>query len=208
MEWISKIPLWVRIPLKILLPSLWIFSGFLLLIDDNVATKLYLLDFRKNSGFIFGIIFLICTALILCYIALYIIEYIKRKIENKKIKQVFGKLDNVYKQYLYDIYRTPSKTIRAQFGNATVVYLTAIQALGHGSTSVGRDVFDYFLQPWVINAINDEIAFAKNYIRKYKKNYKHLQKRKNFKDIKQNYENAIEFLKYMTESNTTDEEDW
>ena len=68
MEWLDKIPKWIQIPLKILLPALCIFSGFLLLISDNLAEKLYLKEFRQQSGFAFGLIFTITLTLILVYI--------------------------------------------------------------------------------------------------------------------------------------------
>lgn len=47
-EWLNKIPNWIRIPIKVLLPALTIFSGILLFSGDNEIEALYMLDFKKK----------------------------------------------------------------------------------------------------------------------------------------------------------------
>ena len=53
MEWLNKIPNWIRIPIKILLPALTIFSGILLFSGDNVIEALYMSDFKEKKWFFF-----------------------------------------------------------------------------------------------------------------------------------------------------------
>lgn len=55
MDWLSKIPNWVKIPIKILLPALAIFSGFIVLASDNVLEYLNLLKFEQRYGFAFAL---------------------------------------------------------------------------------------------------------------------------------------------------------
>ena len=49
-EWLNKIPNWIRIPIKVLLPALTIFSGILLFSGDNEIEALYMLDFKEKNG--------------------------------------------------------------------------------------------------------------------------------------------------------------
>ena len=42
MDWLDKIPKWIQIPLKVLLPALCIFSGFIMFASDGLIDKLYL----------------------------------------------------------------------------------------------------------------------------------------------------------------------
>lgn len=66
-----NIPDWLKIPLKILLPALWIFSGTMILLPDEWLQKLYLLEWAQKNGFAFGIIFVVVSCLLLVYLVFY-----------------------------------------------------------------------------------------------------------------------------------------
>lgn len=209
MEWLNKIPNWIKIPLKILLPSLTIFSGFLLLANDSILSKLYLLDFRNSSGFAFGLIFIVCLSLISCYILSYIFNCLMKTINSFKLKKaqfkLYLNLSQNYKEILQDMYKTHSHSLTMEISNASVAYLMAINAIGHSQVSTAGCYFDFFLQPWVVRVLEQTISLARKLI---KKNSKLLKKEKNEKIIevlKQEIAEAEDYIKYIT-TETDDEE--
>lgn len=214
MDWLDKIPKWIKIPLKILLPALCIFSGFLLLISDGLAEKLYLKEFRQQSGFAFGLIFTITLSLILVYIIFFaskpLIEKTKNYLVKKRLISKFKNLEAVYKSALYEMYRTPTHSIRMEISNSVATYLLGIHAIDRSVVSTIGYVFDFFLQPWVIWAIESEIEDAEKVVRKFEKNKQKLQKRKDFNLYQQAYENGKEFLNFIhSPINYNDEdEEW
>ena len=122
MDWLNKIPNWIKIPIKILLPALAIFSGFIILASDELLKSLNLFEIEQQSGFIFAIIFLACVSLILCYIISYIIDiflkYIKTYLQKKRMYNKFNDLPDVYKNTLIQIYRQPSKSLKMEASNS------------------------------------------------------------------------------------------
>ncbi len=154
MDWLDKIPKWIQIPLKILLPALCIFSGFLLLISDNLAEKLYLKEFRQQNGFAFGLIFTITLTLILVYIIFFaskpFIEKCKNYLVKRRLINKFKKLQPIYKSALYEMYRTPTHSLKMEMSNAVAAYLLNIHAIGCSQLSSVGYVFDFYLQPWAI----------------------------------------------------------
>ena len=124
MDWLSKIPNWVKIPIKILLPALAIFSGFIVLASDNVLEYLNLLEFEQRNGFAFAIVFLVCVSLIVCYIASYLVDIFIKQIKafllKEKMYKKFNDLQDVYKSTLIKI-TVPEGTV-ATLENAAYVY--------------------------------------------------------------------------------------
>ena len=133
MDWLSKIPNWIKIPIKVLLPALAIFSGFIVLASDGVLEYLNLLEFEQQNGAAFAIIFLVCVSLIICYIASYIVEVIVKQIKTYLLKkQMFKKFINmpgVYKNALIQIYRQPTKSLKMELSNSVAAFLSAIRAI-------------------------------------------------------------------------------
>ena len=93
---------------KILLPALCLFSGFLLLISDNFAEKLYLKEFRQKNGFAFGLIFTITLTLILVYIIFFlskpILKKYKEKLAERELRKNIEKLKGNEKFYVYALH--------------------------------------------------------------------------------------------------------
>lgn len=173
MDWLSKIPNWVKIPIKILLPALAIFSGFIVLASDNVLEYLNLLEFEQRYGFAFAIVFLICVSLIVCYIASYLVDIFVKQIKavllKEKMYKKFNNLQDVYKNTLIQIYRQPTKSLKMEMSNSVAAYLTAIRAIDRSELSDMGYIFDYFLQPWVVMSIERLIEENKKYIKKLEK---------------------------------------
>ena len=72
MEVKLNIPEWLKIPLNVLLPALWLFNGMLLLIPDKWLNMLYLLKWKNENGFTIGLSFLIVSCLLLVYLFFYL----------------------------------------------------------------------------------------------------------------------------------------
>lgn len=201
MDWLDKIPKWIQIPLKILLPALCIFSGFLLLISDGLAEKLYLREFRQQNGFAFGLIFVITLTLILVYLIFFASKPAIQKLNNyilkKKLIKKFKNLESIYKSVLYQMYKTPSHSIEMELSNAIATYLLNISAVDRGVVSRIGYIFDFYLQPWVIWGIESEIKDAEKFIKNYEKNNSKLQKKDDFSVYTENYEYYKKFLEFI-----------
>lgn len=208
MDWIAKLPIWVRIPLKVLLPALCIFSGFLLLISDETADKLYLKEFRQESGFAFGLIFAITLSLILVYIIFFASEPAIKKVKEYLAKRAtikkFDNLEEIYKTALHEMYKSPTHSIRMEITNAIPTYLVNIGAVGCSRLSVEGYIFDFYLQPWVVTAIEDEIKESQKVVRFFEKNKKRLEKHKKYDEYAQVYESNKEFLNFINKPNDSD----
>ena len=190
MDWLSKIPNWVKIPIKILLPALAIFSGFIVLASDNVLEYLNLLEFEQKNGFAFAIVFLICVSLILCYIVSYLVDIFVKQIKavllKEKMYKKFNNLQDVYKNTLIQIYRQPTKSLKMEMSNSVAAYLTAIRAIDRSELSDIGYIFDYFLQPWVVMSIERLIEENKKYIKKLEKAIPKIKDNDEQRELKEN----------------------
>ena len=177
MEWLNKIPEWIKIPLEILLPGITIFSGVIMFSSDKLLEKLYLLQFRENNGFIFGLLFTICSSLIIVYILFFLLKkaikiHERLSLEKKHYKK-FTNLADVYKKTLILMYKSTTRSMKMDMNNSVTSYLEGIHAIGRSSISVRLTIFDYYLQPWVekcivrlCNETEDEIVKNKNKVQK------------------------------------------
>ena len=116
-ELISKILSIVKIPLRILLPTVCLFSAFFIFATDEVLDKLGMLTWSQDNKFAFGILFIISISLLLVYSIGFIItktvEIYRSKTQNKKALISFVSLSETEKGiilYLYKVYNsTPFK---------------------------------------------------------------------------------------------------
>jgi len=203
MEWLDKIPNWIKIPLKILLPSLCIFSGFLLVASDSLLTKMFLKDFRDSQGFAFGLIFLICCSLIFCYLMSYIFIIIKDKakvfvMRRNSLKQ-FIDIPDDYKSILYTMYKSPNYSIPLEISSSQATYLSDINAIGRSTISTFGYVFDFYLQPWVVCSIKITVKQIRKRIIKFEKNKEKLKNKSYFNLLNKNNEIDVANLKFLTE---------
>ncbi len=212
MEWLSKIPIWIKIPIKVLLPALAIFSGFIVLASDGVLEYLNLLEFEQQNGFAFAIVFLVCVSLIICYIASYIVDMAVKKIKAYLLKErmykKFNNMPDVYKNILIHIYRQPTKSLQMEMSNSVAAYLTAIRAIDRSQLSEIGCVFDYFLQPWVVMSIEKLIKENEMHIAKLERTISKTKDEDEQQKLKENLKNCRANLEYLTtvdESNNFNE---
>ena len=212
MDWLNKIPNWIKIPIKILLPALTIFSGFIVLASDGVLEYLNLLEFEQTNGFAFAIVFLVCVSLIICYIASFLVEAIVKQVKTYLLRErMFKKFINmpdVYKNALIQIYRQPTKSLKMEMSNSVAAYLTAIRAIDRSELSDMGYIFDYFLQPWVVMSIERLIEENKKYIKKLEKAIPKIKDKDEQNELKENLKVCRANLEYLTtvdESNNFNE---
>lgn len=202
MEWLSKIPIWIKIPIKVLLPALAIFSGFIVLASDGVLEYLNLLEFEQQNGFAFAIVFLVCVSLIICYIASYIVDMAVKKIKAYLLKErmykKFNNMPDVYKNILIHIYRQPTKSLQMEMSNSVAAYLTAIRAIDRSQLSEIGCVFDYFLQPWVVMSIEKLIKENEKHIAKLERTIPKTKDEDEQQKLKENLKNCRANLEYLT----------
>lgn len=202
MEWLSKIPIWIKIPIKVLLPALAIFSGFIVLASDGVLEYLNLLEFEQQNGFAFAIVFLVCVSLIICYIASNIVDMAVKKIKAYLLKErmykKFNNMPDVYKNILIHIYRQPTKSLRMEMSNSVAAYLTAIRAIDRSTLSDMGYIFDYFLQPWVVMSIEKLIKENEKHIAKLERTIPKTKDEDEQQKLKENLKNCRANLEYLT----------
>lgn len=76
MDWISKIISSLKIPIKVLLPSVWMFSFFILFLPENLMLKLQLSQIREEYATSLGLTLVISS----CFIFVYVLFFLKEKL--------------------------------------------------------------------------------------------------------------------------------
>ena len=163
MDWLDKIPKWIQIPLKVLLPALCIFSGFIMFASDGLIDKLYLKEFRQETGFAIGLIFVITLSLILVYLIFYATKPVIGKLKNKRlicnVKKQIRKLHGVEKLVLYGLYNEYNHAYSFPMNDPTVNLLFARGFLFTYNQQADVYTYDteigmiYTLQPIIVDSI-------------------------------------------------------
>lgn len=177
MEIFTKIIEVIKIPLKVLLPALWLFSLILTLLSDNVLTKLFLLEWRNKNGFALGLIFLTTSCIILIYILIFLKDKLsdsifKITINKKTIKRLF-KLDSDRFSIIMELYHSPRYTGYFDYVDPLVQALCAESYIYTGGQQlVSIDIINNVipirctLQPFVYKALDDYKAKFKREMEK------------------------------------------
>lgn len=165
MELNLNIPDWLKIPLKILLPATWLFSGSLLLLPVEWLQKLYLLEWAQKNGFIFGLLFAITSCLLLVYIMFYAKKGVSAKLHRLTFKR--NTLRNIMASgdieqcVIYKLYNAPSHTLKLDYNQPVMQRLLSrgYVYMGH-QQAVTLDPFNnsipalFTLQPFVYQALD------------------------------------------------------
>lgn len=139
METISKIMSLMKIPIKVLLPTLCIFSGFAIFATDEILKRLNLFEWCNKNGFVLGLIFLITICLIFVYSIYYIKNIIKkyvfrvtykRKTINKILKMNSKQIDII----LY-LYQSEGYSERIDYADPNVKALIATKFIYIGNNA-------------------------------------------------------------------------
>lgn len=143
MEWIFKLPIWLQIPLKVLLPFLTILTGFILIASDAVLVRLYLLDFRNTNGFIFGLLFLITVSLELVYLLAFIYyKFIKAIIIRRSLMKSIDNLSDDEKGLIIELYSHEGYSAMLDFQNPITQILIGKRYISVGSSQqVALNIF-------------------------------------------------------------------
>lgn len=111
MEFLSKLIDIVKVPLKVLLPAVWLFSGIITLSNDVLLSRLHIQDWCNDNRFIFGIIFLVTSCLVLVYIIIFLKDKIASLISDatrhKKIMKKIMALDDTRLGVIVEMYNSP-----------------------------------------------------------------------------------------------------
>lgn len=205
MNW-DKILSILKIPTKVLIPALWIFSGFLLLANESVLNKLYLLQWSQTYGFTFGLIFLICTSLIAVYVFFFCKEHClsfweKKTLLKKAFKNII-ELNDVEKVIIARIYTSKNFTERFDYNHPIIQNLVARGYLSFGveQNFVGSRLstqvpMDFTLTPRVIRALDEYLPKMEKEIENYKKKIISTKK----ETRKKNYQNILDNMTYHYE---------
>lgn len=182
MNW-AKILEVLKIPLKILLPSLCLFSGILIFGNDELLSKMNLLIWSEKNGFIFGLVFLISFCLILVYSIGYVLKKLKtwhsRITLNKRCFKTILSLDydaveiigNLYKKYDYTDIVDYNQPIIKGLISRNLIFTGGQQVVStFAAIEYGMDLPIYvILQPVVWKALDKYLPKLQNQILKRKK---------------------------------------
>ncbi len=160
MDLILKVVNFLKIPTKILIPATCLFSGVMLLASDKILDKLHLLNWSKENGFVFGLLFSITACIIVVYFVAQLPKY-ARKIwweltyKHKTMKLIFKKLSDVEKAMICELYLAPDHTCKFDFTQPAVNHLIYVNLIYPGGTQAVTLEWDnsmpmkYMLQPYV-----------------------------------------------------------
>lgn len=189
MESISKVLSIIKIPLKVLLPAVWLFSGILLFLNDKMLNKLHLYDWSQNNGFLLGLSFIITTCLIVVYTFYYVFEkvknFINQKKENKNFLKAILSLNDKEKRILIYLYEQDGYTGNINYADPLIKGLVARSMIFMGNNAFasvgwnGEVITKGTLQPfvwktfkWAEESIDDEISKLEKKNKKSKYNRK------------------------------------
>lgn len=165
MEWISNIVKVLKIPVKVLLPATWLFSGGLIFLPEKFLKELNVFEWKKENGFIIGIILLTTS----CLIVIYIIHFLKEKIldfwfrisRDKQTFKAFLDLNDTEKAIIIEMYHSPGYTMILDYTQPIIKGLVARKYIYAGEQVVSLDVYTnaidmkFALQPFVYNALDN-----------------------------------------------------
>lgn len=164
MEWISKFISTLKIPLKILISTFWIFSGALLLLPNTILEKLNLFNWSNKNGFTFGLIFLITSCLIIVYFLYFIkdilVKFTQNKLQNKRTLKKLFKVSKKEKEIILMMYHSDGFSSTIDYADPIVKSLIARKFIYLGNNaSVIPDWDDKLwvrgvLQPFVWQSLN------------------------------------------------------
>lgn len=190
MELFSKCLDILKIPLRILLPSMWLFSAFMIFSYDNILNKLNLLNWKNDNSFIFGLIFIMTSCLLLVYIFFFISKYVKSIwnkvfLKRKILKEIFD-MDELSLTIILALYNSIGHTRKLDYCQPAVQHLLSIGYIYGGQEQLVSInplnecmILNFTLRPIVYktlkyykNKIEKRIEKLDNKLLKTKNNYR------------------------------------
>lgn len=165
MEWISNIIKFLKIPMKVMLPSAWLFSGALIFLPERLMEKLNVLEWKNKNGFIIGIIFLVTSCFILIYIAYFIREKVStlyyQFTRNKRTFKRIIDMNDAEQSIIAKMYNSPGYTITLDYAQPiTQGLLSRGYIYGGNQQLISMDMITnvmyakFTLQPFIYKALD------------------------------------------------------
>ena len=157
-----------ELPYRFLLLLIAIISALLIFLPDNLLEKMFLLDLRNNIGTFLGILFIFSTCLTVFLFISPIVKdiRIKKELSGKRAKERISSLSITEKQIIVYMYNHREAHILLPSTNSFIVHLKnqlmISEASNLGSSLGTVHLFPYFLQQWVVQAIdnNPDLIFG------------------------------------------------
>ena len=159
------IPEWLKIPLHILLPALWIFGCLVLFLPDTILEKINILSWRNENGFRIGVGFLIVTCLLIIYVVYFGITLIRSVFlnitRNRRTINKISRMNDMEQAIIFHMYNKPGYTMELNYNDPITKGLLARNYIYTGNNQIiSMDVFTTALpikatlQPFVYQAID------------------------------------------------------
>lgn len=186
MEWFNKFISILKIPLKILLPSLWIFSFGILFMPIQILEKINLYEWSEKNGFMLGLIFTITTSLIIVYTITYLLKktgsFINKKTKSKNTIKAIENMSEYEREIILYVYKEKTYSAILDYADPVVKALLSKKYLYMGNNATIEMTYDnnmparMTLQPfvrqaleWKYNKTVDMIKYLEGKLNKVKK---------------------------------------
>jgi hypothetical protein len=128
-EWVTKLISVIKIPIKILIPAIWLFSFIVIISSDGFLSQLGVLEWRNNNKFVFGLLLLISSCLIAIYVLYYLIRFLAWLFQNKFFKLRYAakiiKLSQKEKEILLYLFNSDGYTNSIDYADPVIKRLIA-----------------------------------------------------------------------------------
>ena len=129
MEVKLNIPDWLKIPINVLLPAIWLISGTMLLLPEKILDKIHLLNWIEENGFLIGMLFIISSSLLVVYVFYYFkklfsVIFYNLTYKRRIFKKLF-KLNDTELAVLLKLYHSPAYTFQFDYNQPLIQGLLA-----------------------------------------------------------------------------------
>ena len=124
MELHLNIPEWLKIPIKILLPTVCLLCGFLVYAPDHMLIKLNVYEWKMEHGTVLGLCFLACTCLIIIYFLYFLLSgiyclWMKLTSVYRTLWKIKN-LNDMERAILLEIYRSANYTMKLNYSDPMI----------------------------------------------------------------------------------------
>ena len=160
-----NIPEWLKIPLNILLPAVWLFCGAVLICPEAYLSKLFILEWREENGFSIGLTFVITSCLLVIYALFFLFKlgssiWYKATFKYSTMKKL-SKMNDTEQAIIIKLYTSPGYTSQLDYNQPLTQGLLARNFIYMGSQQqVTLDAFTncilahFTLQPFVYQTLD------------------------------------------------------
>nr|WP_228113817.1 MULTISPECIES: superinfection exclusion B family protein [Bacillota] len=153
-------------------------TGLVLFLPDSFIQKMYMIDFRNKYGFTIGLIFLISISIVTITIVVSLYKYFSNKHFWKKFKDTAKerllKLDDYQKTIVYVLYKEDNHTEELPIHDGAVRWLKQNMVITETTnqymvSDLNNAVFPFMLNPWVVEAMQNDEELVNEFSKAYKK---------------------------------------